>query len=62
MLIHQLSESAVILRNTGKQVNETGLADRLGLAIPVDVVDAAVACDCNHAGNIYIMIIRNALY
>ena len=57
-----VGKNSFILRRTGKQVNVSGFTDRLGSAIPVDVVDAAVAYDCNYTGNTYIMIIRNALY
>ena len=53
---------ASIIRKTGKQVNVSGFTDRLGSAIPVDVVDAAVVYDCEYSGSSYTMIIRNALY
>ena len=53
---------ASIIRMTGKQVKVSGFTDRLGSAIPVDVVDAAVVYDCEYTGKSYTMIIRNALY
>ena len=53
---------AHILQQTGKQVNVSGFTDQLGAAIPVDVVDAAMAYDCNNTGRSYIMIIWNALH
>ena len=54
--------NASIIRRTSKQVKVSGFTDRLGSAIPVDVLDAAVVYYCEYTGNSYTMIIRNALY
>ena len=40
--------------NTGKQGNVSGVTDKPGSTIPVDVVDVAVAYDCNYTDNICI--------
>ena len=56
-----VGKHASIIRKTAKQVNVSGFTVRLGSAIPVDVIDAAVVYDCE-TGNSYLMIIHNALY
>ena len=57
-----VGKHAIILNKTGKQVKVSGFTDKLGSAIPVDVVDAALMYDCSYTGRSYLMVIRNALY
>ena len=57
-----VGKKAFIIRKTGKRVNVSGFTNRLGMPIPVDVVDAALYHDCEYTGKTYLMIIRNALY
>ena len=57
-----VGKHAKILSHTGKQVNVSGFTDKLGSAIPVNVVDAALVYDCEYTGRSYLLIIRNALY
>ena len=53
---------ARILERTDKKVSVSGFSDELGKPIKVEVVNAAVAYDCEYTGNSYIIVIRNALY
>ena len=57
-----MGKHANILRQTCKHVNFSGFTDQLSAAIPVYVVDAAMAYDCKYTGRSYPMIIQNALY
>ena len=52
-----------ILKRTGRQVNVSGFTDQLGAPIKVDVVDAAVAYDCEYTGKTFMLLLLNdALY
>ena len=52
----------LVFRRTGRQVKVSGFTDQLGAPIQVEVVDAAVAHDCEYTGKTYMLVLRNALY
>ena len=53
---------ARVVRRTGRSVSVSGFTDKLGKAIRVPVVDAAVEYVCDKTGKTFIMLLRNALY
>lgn len=56
-----VGSEALIIRTHDKKVKVNGFTKSLGTKT-VDVVDAALAYECEFTGNIYILIVRNALY
>ena len=52
---------ALIIRTHGRKVRVNGFTPALG-SKTVDVVDAAVAYECEFIGKLLIMVIRNGLY
>ena len=58
---HVVGKNAYIISTQDKKVTVNGFTKALG-SKTVHVVDAAVAYDCEFTGEVYILIIRNALY
>ena len=51
-----------ILEDTGRKARVSGFTSDLGKPLVVKVVNAAVAYDCEHTGETYILVLCNALY
>ena len=57
-----VGRGAHILSYTNKKVSVAGFTSELGTPLTVPVVNAAIAYDCNKTGEVYILVICNALY
>ena len=53
---------ARIIRHTGNEVKVSGFSDELGKSLTAEIVDAMLSYDCKFTGNIYLLVIRNAIY
>ena len=51
-----------ILEYTGKKAKVSGFTKELGRPLTVNIVNAAVAYDCEHTGKTRILVLCNALY
>ena len=56
-----VGENAYILEHTGKKVLVLGFTNVLGKLLLVDMVHAAVACDCDTSGKTYLVILHSPL-
>ena len=57
-----VGKHARILERSNKRVSVSGFSDAIGKPLTLEVVNAALAHDCEYTGQSYILIIRNALY
>ena len=57
-----LGNGARIIRETGMSVSVRGFTDEIGAPLHVPVVDGLLLYECDSTGDMYILIVRNALY
>ena len=57
-----LGSHAFIFRSTNRTCNVQNFDPSLGIASKIPIVDGAVAYECPYTGEIYVLIVRNALY
>ena len=57
-----LGKHSFVFEATGKTCNVQGFSSELGQARNVPIVDGAIAYDCPITGQVYILLVRNALH
>ena len=57
-----LGKNSFVFESTGKTCNVQPFSSDLGMATNVPIVDGALAYDCPYTGQVYILLVRNALH